>query len=270
MKTEPALLEKKGHIALVTLNRPEAHNAFSPEMLVRLAGHWENIRDDPEIRVAVVTGAGEKAFCSGADLGQLIPLFSGARKPQDEWDRKLFEDRTILAKGLLRDFDVTKPVIAAINGFAVAGGMELAQGTDMRIAADTAKLGVQEVKWAIFPGGGSTVRLPRQIPYARAMELLLTGDLITAQEAFDLGFLNRVVPRAQVLEAAFALAEKIAANGPIAVQAIRKSARECQGRPEAEALAMESRFSAPVFKTEDAREGPRAFMEKRKPVYKGR
>ncbi len=270
MKTEPALLEKKGHIALVTLNRPEAHNAFSPEMLVRLAGHWEDIRDDPEIRVAVVTGAGEKAFCSGADLGQLIPLFSGARKPQDEWDRKLFEDRTILAKGLLRDFDVTKPVIAAINGFAVAGGMELAQGTDMRIAADTAKLGVQEVKWAIFPGGGSTVRLPRQIPYARAMELLLTGDLITAQEAFDLGFLNRVVPRAQVLEAAFALAEKIAANGPIAVQAIRKSARECQGRPEVEALAMESRFSAPVFKTEDAREGPRAFMEKRKPVYMGR
>lgn len=270
MKTEPALLEKKGHIALVTLNRPEAHNAFSPEMLVRLAGHWEDIRDDPEIRVAVVTGAGEKAFCSGADLGQLIPLFSGARKPQDEWDRKLFEDRTILAKGLLRDFDVTKPVIAAINGFAVAGGMELAQGTDMRIAADTAKLGVQEVKWAIFPGGGSTVRLPRQIPSARAMELLLTGDLITAQEAFDLGFLNRVVPRAQVLEAAFALAEKIAANGPIAVQAIRKSARECQGRPEVEALAMESRFSAPVFKTEDAREGPRAFMEKRKPVYMGR
>ena len=161
-------------------------------------------------------------------------------------------------------------VIAAINGFAVAGGMELAQGTDMRIAADTAKLGVQEVKWAIFPGGGSTVRLPRQIPYARAMELLLTGDLISAQEAYDLGFLNRVVPQKQVLDAAFELAEKIAANGPIAVQAIRKSARECLGRPESEAMGMESRFAAPVFKTEDAREGPKAFMEKRKPNYKGR
>ena len=270
MTDHPALLEKKGHVALVTLNRPEAHNAFSPEMLVRLAGHWEDIRNDPNIRVAVVTGAGEKAFCSGADLGQLIPLFSGARKPHNEWDQKLLDDRTILGKGLLRDFDVTKPVIAAINGFAVAGGMELAQGTDMGIAADTAKLGVQEVKWAIFPGGGSTVRLPRQIPYARAMELLLTGDLISAQEAYELGFLNRVVPRTQVLESAFELAEKIAANGPIAVQAIRKSARECQGRPESEALVMEARFSAPVFKSEDAREGPRAFMEKRKPVYVGR
>ncbi|MBN9567247.1 enoyl-CoA hydratase-related protein [Parvibaculum sp.] len=270
MTMEPALLKKMGHIALVTLNRPEARNSFSPEMLVRLAGHWEEVRDDANIRVAIVTGAGDKAFCSGADLGQLIPLINGARKPQNEWDQKILDDPNILAKGLLRTFDVTKPVIAAINGFAVAGGMELAQGTDMRIAADTAKLGVQEVKWAIFPGGGSTVRLPRQIPYARAMELLLTGDLISAQEAYDLGFLNRVVPQKQVLDAAFELAEKIAANGPIAVQAIRKSARECLGRPESEAMGMESRFAAPVFKTEDAREGPKAFMEKRKPNYKGR
>ncbi|HCX69153.1 MAG TPA: crotonase/enoyl-CoA hydratase family protein, partial [Rhodobiaceae bacterium] len=205
MTTEPALLEKRGHIALITLNRPEARNSFSPEMLVRLADHWEEVRDDANIRVAIVTGAGDKAFCSGADLGQLIPLINGAREPQNEWDRKILADPDILAKGLLRTFDVTKPVIAAINGFAVAGGMELAQGTDMRIAADTAKLGVQEVKWAIFPGGGSTVRLPRQIPYAKAMELLLTGDLISAQEACDLGFLNRVVPQNQVLNAAFEL-----------------------------------------------------------------
>jgi len=270
MTIEPVLLEKRGHVALVTLNRPEARNSFSPEMLVKLAKHWEEVRDDASVRVAIVTGAGDKAFCSGADLGQLIPLVSGARKPQNEWDEKVLKDREILAKGLLRTFDVGKPVIAAINGFAVAGGMELAQGTDMRIAADTAKLGVQEVKWAIFPGGGSTVRLPRQIPYARAMELLLTGDLISAQEAYELGFLNRVVPQSQVLDAAFELAEKVAANGPIAVQAIRKSARECLGHPESDAMAMESRFAAPVFKTEDAREGPRAFMEKRKPNYQGR
>ncbi|MDR5727793.1 MAG: enoyl-CoA hydratase-related protein [Terriglobia bacterium] len=270
MPSQPALLEKKGHVALVTLNRPEAHNALSPEMLIRLAAYWDEVREDANVRVAIVTGAGEKAFCSGADLGQLITLFNGARKPQNEWDEKLLADRSILPKGLLRDFDVTKPVIAAINGFAVAGGMELAQGTDLRIAADTARLGVQEVKWAIFPGGGSTVRLPKQIPYARAMELLLTGDLITAQEAHHLGFLNRVVPQNQVLAAAFELAEKIAANGPIAVQAIRKSARECLGRPESEAMEMESHFAAPVFRTEDAREGPRAFMEKRKPVFKGR
>ncbi|HAC58456.1 crotonase/enoyl-CoA hydratase family protein [Parvibaculum sp.] len=266
----PVLFEKRGHIAIVTLNRPEARNAFSPEMLVRLGDAWKQVRDDGDIRAAVVTGAGDKAFCAGADLGKLIPLISGARKPEDEWDQKALEAPDLIGAGLLRTFDAVKPVIAAINGHAIAGGMELAQGTDMRVAVESAKFGVQEVKWAIFPGGGSTVRLPRQVPYARAMELLLTGDLISAQEAYELGFLNRVVPDGKALEAAMELAEKISANGPIAVQAIRKSARECLGRPEEEAMKIESRNAAPVFKTEDAREGPKAFMEKRKPVYKGR
>mgnify|MGYP000576562497 FL=1 len=268
--TEVVKLERNGHVALITLNRPEARNALSPEMLVRLADAWITVRDDPEIRVAVVTGAGDKAFCSGADLGRLIPLMSRARPPEDEWDRKLLADGETLGRGLLRTFDVVKPVIAAINGHAIAGGMELVQGTDLRIASESAKFGVQEVKWAIFPGGGSTVRLPKQIPYARAMELLLTGDLITAAEALDLGFLNRVVAPAEVLPAALELAGRIAANGPIAVQAIRRSARECQGRPEAEAMKIESQMAAPVFRTQDAREGPLAFMQKRKPVFHGR
>ncbi len=187
---------------------------------------------------------------------------------------KLLADGETLGRGLLRTFDVVKPVIAAINGHAIAGGLELVQGTDLRIASVSAKFGVQfgvqEVKWAIFPGGGSTVRLPKQIPYARAMELLLTGDLITAAEALDLGFLNRVVAPAEVLPAALQLAGRIAANGPIAVQAIRRSARECQGRPEAAAMKIESQMAAPVFRTEDAREGPLAFMQKRKPVLHGR
>jgi enoyl-CoA hydratase len=161
-------------------------------------------------------------------------------------------------------------VIAAINGHAIAGGMELVQGTDLRIASSAARFGVQEVKWAIFPGGGSTVRLPRQLPFARAMELLLTGDLIDAGTALDYGFLNGVVAPEEVLPAALDLARRIAANGPIAVQAIRASARACLGRPESEAMEMESRFAAPVFRTEDAREGPRAFMEKRAPVFRGR
>jgi enoyl-CoA hydratase len=239
-------------------------------MVVRLANCWSEVRDDPEIRIAVVTGYGDQAFCSGADLGRLIPLISRARSPEDEWDRRLLSDRDVLAKALLRTFDTVKPVIAAINGHAIAGGMELAQGTDLRVASAAAKFGVQEVKWAIFPGGGSTVRLPRQLPYARAMELLLTGDLITAHEAFELGFLNKVVPSSEVLPAAFELAERIAANGPVAVQAIRRSARACSGRPEEEAMQIESEMAAPVFRTEDAREGPRAFMEKRKPVFKGR
>ena len=262
--------ERRGHVAIITLNRPQALNAISPEMLVRLAEAWTRVRDDPEVRVALVTGAGDKAFCSGADLGRFIPLMSRARPPEDEWDRRVLADRDMLGTGLLRTFDVVKPVIAAINGHAIAGGMELAQGTDLRIASDTAKLGVQEVKWAIFPGGGSTVRLPRQLPYARAMELLLTGDLIDADTALDYGFLNRVVAPEEVLPAALDLARRVATNGPIAVQAIRASARACLGRPESEGMDLESGFAAPVFRTEDAREGPRAFMEKRAPVFRGR
>lgn len=263
-------LEREGYVAIVTLCRPEARNALNPQMLVQLAKAWRSVRDDPQIRAAVVTGQGDKAFCSGADLGRLIPLMNGGRAPEDDWDRQVVEDRDILGTALLRTFDAVKPVIAAINGHAIAGGMELAQGTDLRIAADSAKLGVQEVKWAIFPGGGSTVRLPRQLPYAHAMELLLTGDLISAEQALGWGFLNRVTPQADVLPAALELAQRIAENGPIAVQAIRRSARACLGRPEEEAMPMESKFAAPVFRTEDAREGPRAFMEKRKPVFHGR
>lgn len=261
--------QKQGHIALVTLNRPDARNSINPEVGVRLAEAWTMVRDDDEVRVAVVTGTGS-AFCAGADLGQLIPLMSGARKPENEWDAKVVENPALTSAALLRNFDTEKPVIAAINGHAIAGGMELVQGTDIRVASVDAKFGVQEVKWAIFPAGGSTVRLPVQIPYARAMELLLTGDLISAEEALELGFLNYVLPTDEVLPKAMEIAGKIADNGPIAVRAIRKSARACLGMPEHEALKLESRISGPVFRTEDAKEGPRAFMEKRKPAYQGR
>lgn len=261
--------EKRGHIALLTLNRPEARNSINPELGARLAAAWEQVRDDDEIRVAVVTGTGS-AFCAGADLGQLIPLVSGARKPENEWDEKVLANPALTSAALLRNFDTEKPVIAAINGHAIAGGMEMVQGTDIRVACPEAKFGVQEVKWAIFPAGGSTVRLPVQMPYAKAMELLLTGDLISAEQALELGFLNYVVPADEVLAKAMGIAEKIAANGPIAVKAIRKSARACLGLPERDALKLESKISGPVFQTEDAREGPRAFMEKRQPNYQGR
>lgn len=260
-------MEVRDHVAIITLNRPEARNALNPELAVRLAEAWVTVRDDASIRVAVLTGTGT-AFCAGADLGQLIPLFSGARKPGNEWDERVVADRFLVRKALLRDFDTEKPVIAAINGHAIAGGMEIVQGSDIRVSVPAAKFGVQEVKWAIFPAGGSTVRLPAQMPFAKAMELLLTGDLVTAEEALQLGFLNHVTedPLAKALE----IAARIAANGPLAVRAIRRSARACLGKPEAEALALEHEISAPVFLTEDAREGPRAFMEKRAPVYHGR
>ncbi len=265
-----ALFEKQGHIGIITMNRPEALNALSPEMICQLADHWKEVRDNPDIRVAVVTGAGPKSFCSGADLGQLIPLFNGSRTPQNAFEQRVVDDRSLTGMGILRDFDTVKPVVAAVNGFAVAGGCEMLQGTDIRVASEKARFGVQEVKWAIFPGGGSTVRLPRQIPYCRAMELLITGDLLSAQEAFNVGLINKVVPQEKVMDAAMEYATKLARNGPIAVQAIRRSARECIGYPEKVAMEMENKFSAPVFKTEDAVEGPRAFMEKREPVFKGR
>ena len=261
--------EYSDHIATVTINRPEARNAMNPEVFVRLYDAFHEIESNNDIRVAIITGTGDKAFCAGADLGRLIPLMNGVRQPEDEWDNRWVNE--VNKQGTyLMGRDTVKPVIAAINGHAIAGGMELVQGTDIRISVPEAKLGVQEVKWALFPAGGSTVRLPRQIPYAKAMELLLTGDLITAEEALKCGFLNYVVEPAELMNKAMQIAEKLVANGPLAVQAIRKSAREVWGRPEEEALKLESTYSAPVFQTEDAIEGPKAFMEKRLPVYKGR
>ena len=259
--------ERRGHIALITLNRPEVRNAIDPEMSIRLDEAWQRVRDDAAVRVAVLTGTGA-VFCAGADLGRLIPLFSGARPAEDEWDERLLADRRTTSRALLRNFDTEKPVIAAINGHAIAGGMEIVQGTDIRVAVPRAKFGVQEVKWALIPSGGSTVRMPAQLPFAKAMELLLTGDLITAEAALELGFLNHVVD--DPLAKAWEIAEKIAANGPIAVRVIRRSVRACLGLPEQEALRMETKLSAPVMQTEDAREGPRAFMEKRKPNFQGR
>ncbi len=259
-----------GAVAVVTLNRPEARNAMNPEVLVRLDEAWRKVADDDTIRVAVLTGAGDRAFCSGADLARLVTLMSGARGPEDEFDDRFLADPALADRASLRHSDLDKPVIAAINGAAIAGGMELVQGTDLRVASETARFGVQEVKWGLFPMGGSTVRLPAQLPYAVAMELLLTGDLVDADRAFDLGFVNRVVPQERVLDTAIALAERIAANGPVAVRAIKRSAKDCLGRPEAEAMALELRHGRPVFATDDAREGPRAFLEKRTPNFQGR
>ncbi len=264
------LYETSDHVATLTLNRPEVRNAFDAELLCRLGDAFEEAKADDDVRAIIVTGAGEQSFCAGADLGKLIPLISRSREPEDEYERRFRDDPESLNKGILRGFDVDKPVIAAINGFAIAGGMELVQGTDLRVSSETARFGVQEVKWAIFPAGGSTVRLPQQLPFARAMELLLTGDLIDAKTALEWGFLNRVVPQDRVLAEAQELAARIVRNGPLAVRAIRRSARASLGRPESEALRMETEFAAPVFTSEDAQEGPRAFLEKRTPSYRGR
>ena len=267
----PALVfEKRGPIAYLTLNRPEAHNAMNPEVIVRMAEAWQEVENDGSVRAAIVTGAGAKAFSAGADLGRLIPLFTGARKPEDEWDHKLAANPTLSAMALLRGFSVGKAVIAAVNGFCIAGGMELLQGTDLRVASETASFGLQEVKWAIIPAAGSLARLQRQIPYCKAMEILLTGNRIDAHEAHRLGLVNYVVAPGHVIAKAEELAHTIAENGPLAVRAIKKAVERCSGRPFEEAFRLEDEIARDVWRSEDAREGPRAFMEKRKPRFVGR
>jgi enoyl-CoA hydratase len=267
----PSLLfEKRDHTAYLTFNRPEVHNSFNPETLVRLAEAWKEINRDDEIRATIITGAGDVAFSAGADLGRLIPLFTGARQPDDEWDTRLLANRRFGEMALLRNYDVDKPIVAAINGFCIAGGMELIQATDLRVASENASFGLQEVKWAIIPAAGSLVRLQRQIPYCKAMEILLTGNRIDAQEAWRLGLVNYVVPQARVMEKAVELADTIAANGPIAVRKIKEAVRRSSGRPLEEAFVIENECAREVIRSEDAKEGPRAFMEKRKPHYLGK
>ncbi len=261
--------EKQGHVALVTLNRPEARNAISPEVACRLADAWDEAQADDGIRVIVVTGNGT-VFSAGADLGRLIPLMTKTRQPEDEYDNRVLADKSITDRALLRVIDLDKPIIAAVNGTAVAGGCELVQGTDIRVASTVARFGVQEVQRALFPAGGSSVRLPVQLPYAVAMEWLLTGELVDAARAYELGFVNRVVEPDQVVPEAMKIAERIAANGPLAVRAIKRSAKACLGLPERQAMDVELEMSAPVFRSQDAVEGPKAFMEKRAPSYTGR
>ncbi len=263
------IYKKKKTIAYLTLNRPEAHNALDPETIAELVDAWEDYRDDKTLRCAIITGAGDKTFCSGADLGKLIPLNTGARKPESEADEKVVKDPMFVNKALLRNFELHKPVIAAVNGNAIGGGLEILYSTDIRVASLDAKFGLPEAKWAILPAGGSTVRLPMQLPYARAMELLLTGELMDAQEAFRLGLLNRVVPREKVMEEAERFAHVISKNGPFAVSAIKKSVLSCIGHTLEDGLAKEWEFATSVFMTEDAKEGPRAFMEKREPRFTG-
>ncbi len=256
--------ERRGHVLVVTMNRPEAKNALSPEMIVGMADAWEQADADPDIRVVVLTGAGG-VFCAGADLKAM-----NSAQQESEASRRFKEDSGLAWKALLRNYRPTKPVIAAVEGYAVAGGTEILQGTDIRVAGESAVFGVVEVTRALFPVGGSTVRLRRQIPYTKAMELLLTGDTISAAEAKDIGLIGRVVPDGHALDEAMTIAEKIARNGPLAVQAIKRSVEATEGLPEEEALKLELEIGLPIFGTADAREGTQAFKEKREPRYQGR
>jgi enoyl-CoA hydratase len=268
---EPAVLfEKADGVATVTLNRPEVRNAINAEVLCRLADAWQDINDDPAVRAVIFTGTGEEAFCAGADLDRLVRMMQGLRPPETEFDERIKNDPGIIYKGFMRSYDVLKPIIAAVKGYCVAGGTEFLGCTDIRVAADNAQFGLSEVKWSLFPMGGSTVRLPRQLAFCHAMEILLTGERIPAAEAFRIGLVNKVVPAAQVMPEARRYAEILKANGPLAVQAVKRSVLTGLGLPTEQALANEFEIGIPVSMSEDAKEGPKAFKEKRAPVFKGR
>jgi len=258
------LFEREGHLAIVTLNRPAKRNALSSEMLVRMADAWKEIDENPDIRVAIVTGAGGN-FCSGADLKAMA-----AGHPDDEYTQRFAADSDLHWKALLRHFIPGKPMIAAVEGYAIAGGTGILQAHDIRVAGESATFGVAEVRRGLFPLGGSTVRLSRQIPYTIAAEMLLTGRFVPAEEAKAIGLIGHVVPDGTALDKAKEIAAEIAANGPAAVQAVLKSMRASRELPEREGLALELEIGSPVYLTEDAVEGPTAFAEKRTPNFTGR
>lgn len=263
-------LERHGaHVAVIRIDRTAARNALSPQLLCELADAFVAVRNDASVRAVVLTGTGDAAFCSGGDLGLTLPLLTGARAPQDAFDHRLLNDPSTLDIAALRHFDLIKPVVCAINGVCMAAGFELMLGTDIRIAADHAQLGLPEVRHALLPFAGALARLPRQIPEAAAMQLLLTGRPISAQQALQWGLVTEVLPAAQLHARALELAEQIAANGPIAVQAVRRAARHGSGLPLPSAYALEDAAMREVMASSDAREGPLAFMEKRPPQFRG-
>ena len=253
-----ALIEQRGHVLIVTMNRPEARNALSGPMMALMRQAWDQVDADPRIRVCVLTGAGD-AFCAGADLKAMTSDHPGSKL--DDLDLSLIEP-------LLKGRRLTKPLIAAVEGPAIAGGTEILQACDIRVAGESARFGVSEARWGLFPLGGSAVRLTRQIPYTLAAELLLTGRHISAAEALSMGLIGHVVPDGQALAKALEVAALIAANGPVAVRGILAAIRETEGMAENDAFAIEAKIGAAVFASDDAKEGPRAFAEKRRPEFR--
>ena len=263
------IYERKGPVAEITLNRPRAHNAISPEVACRLAEIFDDIALDPNLRVVIVTGAGQ-SFCAGGDLRVSIPLLSGTRKPENEWEAKVAKDLSILARSVRRDVNFDKPIIAAVNGPCLAAGTELLVSTDIRIASDRATFGLPEARHGLIPFAGALVRLTEQIPYCHAMQMLLTAEPISAQEALRIGLINEVVSSDDVLPRARAVASLIARNGPFAVQTIKRTVLDSIGSRLAEAYAMEDSARESVMASADAVEGPKAFFEKRQAVFTGR
>jgi enoyl-CoA hydratase/carnithine racemase len=251
--------EKEGRVAIFTINRPQAMNAMDMETMREFRKAMADFRDAPELWVGIITGAGERAFCGGADIKDTLPFMKEHRR--DQW---------AFPPSIMRGLEMWKPLIAAINGMALGGGLEIALACDLRIAADNARLGTPEVNLGLIPGWGGTQRLPRMVPYCKAAEILLMGRPIDAQEAHRIGLVNKVVPQAEVLTMAREWAEAICQAGPLAVRAAKEAMiRGCSMTLE-EGLRLENALVAYLMGTEDFAEGTTAFVEKRKPVYKAK
>lgn len=255
----PIDFEVSHHIATVTINRPERLNAMDAEHYALLSDAWKRVRDDNEIRVAIITGAGDKSFTAGADIKTFV-------RREFEWSELWLTQKDQL---LNRGLEVWKPVISAINGYCIGGGVTLMLGTDIRLAVETATFGLAEVKRGIIAGNGGTQRITRQLPYAIAMELLLTGDSIDARTAERWGLINRVVKRENLMQEARAIAERIARNAPLAVQASKELAVRSRDVDLAAGLRMEQLVGRSLAQTSDAEEGALAFKEKREPDFTG-
>jgi enoyl-CoA hydratase/carnithine racemase len=251
--------EKEGRIAIFTINRPEVRNALNMETMRELQKLMTDFRDDPDLWVGIVTGAGEVAFCGGADIKDTLPFMR--EHSRDVWS---------FPPSIMRGLEMWKPLIAAINGMALGGGLELALACDIRIAADSARLGTTEVNLGLIPGWGGTQRLPRVIPWCKAAELLLMGRPIDAEEAYRIGLVNKVVPQAEVMATAKEWAEVICKAAPLAVRSAKEAMLRGAAMTLEEGLKLESALVAYVMDTEDFAEGTRAFVEKRKPNYKGK
>jgi len=256
------LYEKRDRIAYVTINRPEAMNAYNDEVRRGLRAAFGDFRHDRDAWVAILTGAGERAFSAGADLKEMSRRFQSAGGSDDFWSPE--------PPMLVRGMGVWKPIIAAVNGYCLAGGLELALACDIRIAAEHATFALTEVRRGIIPGGGGTQRLPRAVPLGIALEMLFTGEPIDAQEAWRIGLVNRVVAAAELMPAAEALARRICQNAPLSVRAVKELAYRGRNLTLEEGLREELLMARAIRTTEDSREGPLAFAEKREPRWKGR
>lgn len=266
ISTENCIVEQEGNVLIVTLNRPEAKNAFSPEMLLGMYKAWRLLDEDDDLYCAILTANGD-TFCAGMDLKAGA---EGEQRATEEFMTLMAEVPNIHWQALLRDNRPNKPLILAVEGYALAGGTEILQGTDIRVGAENAIFGVTEVARGLYPMSGSTIRLRRQIPYCLAAEMLLCGDHITAQQALDFGLINKVVPAGTTLASAREYAEKICRNGPLAVKAVVKSLRDHQEcMAEDAAMIASDELAGPVFASADAKEGMRAFKEKRPAQFTG-